>query len=188
MGAGIVALYCGPFYFVCLGIVAAASATAAGRIGGVNYGFSGVSEKDAHELDESLSRLDGELELHQELLARLQNQLPTTVLAPPESADVQVVVHLDRIDFVQRSGSNIRLEATGLMILGWSSGDASVSSAPLEFSTRTDDRDIDAWLANDGVQLGESIDDCIAKLADAMTTKLNLIHSSPHAESVNQAR
>jgi hypothetical protein len=177
-GAVAGAAMCGPWFLVCLGITAGIGAVA-GMTAGAAYGFSGVSTEDALYVNEALSHLDQEYDFQQELLEQLEQRLPATVQASPELADAQVVVQLDRIDFVQHSRDNIRLESQGSMILGWKDGDATRNSDRIAFSAQTPEKDIDDWLADDGRQLGAGIRECIEELASGMSARLLQIQSLP---------
>jgi hypothetical protein len=153
---------------------------------GAAYGFSGISKEDALYINEAVSQLDQQHDFQQELLDQLERQLPEAVQATPEQANVQVVVQLVQIDFVQRSGDNILLSAQGSMFLGWNVSETAQTSRRFEFSVGTEEKDIDAWLADDGRQLGAGIRECIAELANTISTKLLQIQSAPESLETNR--
>ncbi|MDH3639804.1 MAG: glycine zipper family protein [Gammaproteobacteria bacterium] len=176
-GAVIGAAACGPFWGLCAPAFAMYGAIA-GTVAGSMYGFTGLSETDSSYVNEVMSRLDQERDFQKELSSQLDTRIPQEMKATPDSADVQVIVQLNRIEFIQRSEEHIQTQAVATLTFGSARRQASTMYGQ-EFRATSPARDIDELLADDGIGFADAIDDCVAQLSSEMGAALTQLRSAP---------
>lgn len=187
-GAVVGASACGPVLYGACVIGFGAYGFMAGTFTGVAYGhysFAGLSTTDIAYLDEVMSRLEHERNLGQELSKQLELRIPSDAMALPESADIQVVVRLEHIEFSRDSKDFIRSKFVASMVLAWQQGQGSATYAR-QFAAESPAEDIDELIADDGKRFAVEIDRCFAQLASEMSAVLLQLRADPDAGSLQQ--
>jgi hypothetical protein len=180
--ASVSSLYCGPWYAACWAVQTLGwtlTAWTIGEMAGALYGLSGFSETDAIYVNDALSRVGRDNDFQGTLVKRLKRQLPETMQATPALADVQVVVHLGRVEVVQKGDGDVRLETSGSMIMAWRAHVESEAIDRSEFNIESTAADLDHLLADDGAPLGAAIHECVARLADEIALAILAARGQP---------
>jgi hypothetical protein len=179
----------GPIFFGCVAMYTLGGALVGGAAGaaGDHYAATGLSETDILYLEAIISKIDQERDYQQELAAHLKQKLPPEMQSTPELADIQVLAIISRINFIQRSGDQMQIETTGLLVIREeveveTDQDEFFHTAvqkvrqtkthKIEFSTMSPEEDIDLWLADGGNHYGVAISECLTDLANQMTVTL----------------
>jgi hypothetical protein len=173
-GAMIGAGACGPvLYGPCVVIMSwyglVAGTTGATVLGLHNY--SGLSETDSAYVEEILLRFESKRNIHSKLSEEVEGQVPVYLLDIPENADIQIVVRVSRINFIEDDNELIRTELYGTIILAWAQESGEQAYREI-FSATATPKDIDDLIADDGRLLESAIDQCLSQLANQMSSRL----------------
>jgi len=173
-GAAVGAAVCGPvLYGPCVAIMSwygLVAGTAGGAVLGL-YNYSGLSETDSAYVAEVLSRIDANRNFHGELSKQVERQVPSIIIAIPEEADIQVIVRVSRINFIEVEKELISTELYGTMVLAWAQGSGEQTYREF-FSAAASAKDIDDLIADDGRLIESVIDGCLSQLAEQMSSRL----------------
>lgn len=173
-GAAIGAAACGPvLYGPCI-LIASWYGLVAGTTGGAVLGFynySGLSETDSAYFEEVLLRIEAKRNINRQLTKDVEGQLPSNLIALPQDADIQVVVRVSRINFVEVDKELISTQVYGTMVVAWVHASGEQSYREL-FTTTAPAKNIDDLLANDGRLLEGAIDECLLQLAEQISSRL----------------
>jgi hypothetical protein len=187
-GAIVGAAVCGPvMYGVCLagfGFYGLLAGSVSGSVYGL-YSYTGLSESDTAYVNETMSWLEHERNFQQELSTQFELQIPLELQASPEKAYMQVIVRLDRVEFIQGSGDTVQTRANASMVFSWMVEQASTTHTH-HFSFESTAEDIDNLIAGDGERLAIVLEKLIAQLASEMSTTLLQLRSRPDADRLNQ--
>jgi len=144
----------------------------AGSAVGATYGFSGLSHEDQLYVNEALSRIDQERDFQQELEQEVQAINPD-LWCTREEARVRMVLRLQKIDLEQKVDDELKMLFFAEMDLLWEDERHGPSVATIKYSTKSDDKPINTWLADGGREFGLAIDQAISDIAQAMTERVN---------------
>ena len=160
----------------------------AGTVSGSVYGlysYNGLSVSDTAYVTEIMSWLERERNFQQELSTQFELHIPPAFEASPEKADIQVIVRLDGIGFIQGSGDTIQTRANASMVLSWMVEEESTTHIQ-HFSFESAAEDIDNLIAGDGDRMASVIEELIAQLVAEMSTALLQLRSSPDGADPNR--
>ena len=187
-GAIVGAAVCGPvMYGVCLagfGFYGLLAGTVSGSVYGL-YSYTGLSESDTAYVNETMSWLERERNFQQELSTQFELHVPPIIQASPEKADMQVIVRLDRIEFIQGSGDTVQTRVNTSVIFSRMVEQESTTHTH-HFSFESAAEDIDNLIAGDGERMAIVIEELIAQLASEMSTTLLQARSPPDIENRNR--
>jgi hypothetical protein len=169
-GAAIGAAACGPvLYGPCVAIMSwlglVAGSTGGAAIGLYNY--SGLSETDAAYVADVLARIDAEIDFHIGLSDQLTRQIPPQLISPLEDAEVQAVIGVSGVNFLEIKNELVRTELYGTLILTWIEGAEEQAYTRL-YKAEAPLKDIDELIADDGILLEVLIEQCLNEIAAEM--------------------
>jgi hypothetical protein len=159
-------------YAGCVTMSGLIGAVAGGIVGGSVYGTSGLSEEDTLYVNEALSFIDQNRDFQQELHSDLKQRLPKEMLTTSDIADVQVLTVLTRINFIQRSEEEVQIETIGVLVFNREIANELQVIHTINFDAKSQKKGIEDWLDNGGEFFGVAITNCLADLAEQMSSTL----------------
>ncbi|MFV8816866.1 hypothetical protein [Haliea sp. E17] len=168
MAAGAV---CGPYWGLCAGGFGLIG-WLGGGVAGAMYGFSGVSAEDSAALEQKLHDLQLNRDFQSILVAEVKRQLPDGMLAPPESAEIQAILVLESMEFVNRDQKIfLRTHARLTFTLDDSTSEPAIGSKV--FKARSGASDLDKWLADDSSEMQAAVRECLDLISGRVAAALN---------------
>ena len=173
-GVAVGAAACGPvLYGVCVAIMSWYGLVA-GSIGGAAlglYNYSGLSDTDTAYIELVLSGIDDRRDFHSDLRKQVELRVSTETIADPQDADIQIVVWVNQISFIEVEKELISTEMYGAMILARTQ---EPNAQPYKefFTAKASVKDIDDLIAGDGQLLESAIDECLSEMAELMSHRL----------------
>ncbi|MEH6587908.1 MAG: hypothetical protein V7720_15210 [Halioglobus sp.] len=170
-GVLIGAAVCGPYlYGLCVVGLGTAGLLAGGTAGAL-YGFTGISDDVAKELEQKAFKLNRQRDFQSELVNSVTSRVPAAMLAEPEYAEMQAIVTIEKIDFSREEGLAYLKVQVRLTFA------ATESQRKPEFGSRifysvTVQNDFDSWLNANSSSLDLAIDKCLKSIAEEIQAVL----------------
>ena len=173
-GAAVGAAACGPvFYGACVAI-ASWYGLVAGSVSGAAlglYSYTGLSETDAAYVDQVLVDIGSRRDFHNDLGKQVASKVSADAIVDLPDADYQVLVRVNQIRFVQGEKEQITTKLAGTIVLARSRESGEETHREI-FVAETSPQNINDLIAGDGRLLESEIDECLAKIADLMSDRL----------------
>jgi len=173
-GAAVGAAACGPvFYGACVAI-ASWYGLLAGSVSGAAiglYSYTGLSETDAAYVDQVLVDIGSRRDFHNDLRKQVESDVSADAIVDLPDADYQVFVRVNLIRFVQGEKEQISTKLAGTIVLARSRESEEETHREI-FVAETSPQDIDDLIAGNGQLLESEIDECLSRIADLMSDRL----------------
>jgi hypothetical protein len=156
---------CGPYLYGLCVIGLGTMGLLAGGASGALYGFSGISSDDAEKLEQRMVILSQQRDVHSELVSMVISLAPEAMLAAPESAEVQAILTIEKVEFAREQDQlslNTHLRLTFA---------ATESRRKPEFGSRmfyclSSPNELGSWLDTKSDTLDIAVNQCLAKFAN----------------------
>lgn len=174
-GAAVGAVACGPvLYGVCIAIMSWYGLVA-GSVGGAALGLydhSGLSYTDSAYVELVLAGIDDRRDFHSDLRKQVILRIPAETIVAPQDADIQIVVRVNQISFIEIEKELISTEMYAAMILARAQEPEEQTYREV-FAAKAPAKDIDDLIAGDGQLLESAIDECLSEIAKLMSNRLD---------------
>jgi hypothetical protein len=165
---------CGPVLYAPCMIIMSGYGLIAGTAGGAAAGlfnYSGLSRTDAAYMSDVLSRIASDRNLQTELGDDVRHRLATGSITTAADANIQVIVRLNQVRFVEIERDLVSTRLQGSMVVGWMD-DSGEQTYLTDYAAEYPATDIDDLIANDGRLLESALEQCLADLARQMGSRL----------------
>lgn len=165
------ALACGPFlYGLCIAGLGLAG-MAVGGVGGLAYGFTGISADDVEILDRKLHKLSTSGDIQNILVENLREKLAPEMLAPVEEAEVQALVNISKIE-MRHSDKDLYLKVTARFEYARDES-TEPQGGYRKIEGRSSRHRLDYWLEADEPMMQAALAECREKIASTMSQLLH---------------
>ncbi len=162
---------CGPYLYGLCVIGLGTAGMLAGGVAGALYGFTGIGEDEANKLESRVTRINARENLQSLLVGDITSRVPAAMLASPETAAVQAVLTLEKVEF-SGDHSDVYIEThVRLTFAATDSQRKPEYGSRLYYSQKHKGR-LKAWLDADSPALQEAIRACMEDIAVEIETVL----------------
>jgi uncharacterized membrane protein len=170
---------CGPYlYGLCVIGIGAAGFIAGGASGAI-YGFSGLSDSSARELEGRIEDINLENDLQTQLVEHVKELVPNEVLSEPALAEIQAIVAIEKIQFLKSAGE-VHLEILVRLTFATRESRRVPELGSRDFTAHSKGDDIDHWLEAESSKLESVVAGILDEIARNMAEAL-VSHWSPAA-------
>ncbi|MBT8147011.1 MAG: hypothetical protein KJN90_09160 [Gammaproteobacteria bacterium] len=143
----------------------------AGAAGGVLFDWANaprMSYDDSLYVAAALNRASDNKDFQSALIDDFHSRLPSHIFAESEEPRIKVTPHMANIGLVRPRKEILQIDIGGWLIFSWLSEDGSDARYTVEFRSRSEEADIDAWLSGGGVMFDDAISRGVQRIAGEM--------------------
>jgi uncharacterized membrane protein len=162
---------CGPYLYGLCVIGLGTAGFIAGGTSGAIYGFSGISDSSAKELERRIESFNDENDLQAQLVTNVTGLVPNEVLSEPGLAEIQAIVTIENIQFLKSDGE-VHIEILVRLTFGTRESRRVPELGSRTFIGSSKADDIDYWLESGSGEIESvivrTLDEIAKKIAAAL--------------------